>query len=164
MIVFSGAISSNVEKKTKQLRGKREGNIIILFTIFWACIFTCFNIGDIRGTIIYVVLIIIVALLIKYVPANISHSYYYHITIDMAEIVCVDRLLDKTRKKPFGRVKKVIDADECYYIIFKFGDIISSIICQKDLIREGTLEEFEELFKGKIVKEKEKKVFKRKNK
>lgn len=56
-------------------------------------------------------------------------------------------------KKPLSKVKKVIDTGDWYYVIFnRINDISASFVCQKDLIREGTLEQFEALFEGKIVR------------
>ena len=49
-------------------------------------------------------------------------------------------------------VKKVIDEGEWYQIIFYFPYKLAECICQKDLIVEGTIEEFEELFKDYIVR------------
>lgn len=56
--------------------------------------------------------------------------------------------------KPIAKVKKVIDAGDWYYLIFKFGDISNSWVCQKDLIKQGTIEEFEKIFEGKIKRKK----------
>lgn len=58
------------------------------------------------------------------------------------------------QKKPLSKVKKVIDAGDWYYVIFKLGDVSNAFVCQKDLLREGTLEQFEALFEGKIKREK----------
>ena len=49
-------------------------------------------------------------------------------------------------------VKKIIDMDEFYHIIFYLGHKSLGFICQKDLIVQGTIEEFEQLFEGKIIK------------
>ena len=57
------------------------------------------------------------------------------------------------RTRKLSRVKKVLDCGEVYYIIFKFGDITNSWICQKNNIISGTIEEFELLFQSKIIKE-----------
>ena len=46
-------------------------------------------------------------------------------------------------------VKIIIDTDTMYYIVFYFPKE-SDLFCQKDLLVEGTIEEFEELFAGKI--------------
>lgn len=53
--------------------------------------------------------------------------------------------------KPITDVKTVYDYGEFYMLIFPFGNVSSSFICQKDLLTQGTLEDFEDLFKGKIV-------------
>ena len=57
------------------------------------------------------------------------------------------------RTRKLSKVKKILDCGEVYYIIFKFGDITNSWICQKDNIISGTIEEFESLFQSKIIKE-----------
>ena len=57
------------------------------------------------------------------------------------------------RNRKLSRVKKVLDCGEVYYIIFKFGDISNSLICQKDNIVNGTIGDFEALFQSKIVRE-----------
>ena len=49
-------------------------------------------------------------------------------------------------------VKKVIDKGNFYIILFYFPHKDVNFICQKDLIVEGTIEEFEEFFEGKIVR------------
>lgn len=46
---------------------------------------------------------------------------------------------------------------EFYDIIFYFSNKVLNCICQKDLIVEGTMEEFEKLFEDKIVRKYEKK-------
>ena len=59
------------------------------------------------------------------------------------------------RTRKLSRVKKVLDCGEVYYIIFKFGDITNSWICQKSNIVNGSIEDFEKLFVEKIVRSKE---------
>lgn len=49
------------------------------------------------------------------------------------------------------KIKKVLDYGTWWYIAEK-NDFAFPIICQKDLLVEGTLEDFEKLFAGKIVK------------
>lgn len=51
-----------------------------------------------------------------------------------------------------SKVKAVYDRGDFYEIIPKNVFNFSVFICQKDLLTEGTLEEFETLFDGKIVK------------
>lgn len=47
-------------------------------------------------------------------------------------------------------VKKVVDYGDFYHLIV-FGKL-SAYICQKDLITQGTIEDFEKLFEDKIVR------------
>ncbi len=54
--------------------------------------------------------------------------------------------------KSISDVKEVIDHGEYYEITFHFGKLSDKFFCQKSLLSQGTLEEFESLFKGKITK------------
>ena len=49
-------------------------------------------------------------------------------------------------------VSKVYDYGDFYFIAFVYGKFSDNFICQKDLLTSGTLEDFEELFAGKIHK------------
>ena len=49
-------------------------------------------------------------------------------------------------------VKGVRDFGEYYVLIFRGSGNFSQIICQKDLLTNGTIEQFEELFDGKIMR------------
>lgn len=50
-------------------------------------------------------------------------------------------------------VTKVEDYGEFYFLKFDYSHRCGRFICQKDLITQGTIEEFEEIFKDKIVRE-----------
>lgn len=52
-------------------------------------------------------------------------------------------------------VKRVLDKGTFYAIIFYRPNLDRRFICQKDYIVQGTIEEFEQLFEGKIVREKD---------
>lgn len=52
-------------------------------------------------------------------------------------------------------VKKVVDEGDWYLIVFYFPYKISDCICQKDLITQGSIEEFEKMFDGLIVRSKQ---------
>lgn len=49
-------------------------------------------------------------------------------------------------------VKEVMDFGEWYYITFEFAYRNQRFVCQKDLITQGTIEEFETLFADKIIR------------
>jgi len=52
--------------------------------------------------------------------------------------------------KRFSLVNRVIDYGDWYLISYGSKSILKGFICQKDLIVEGTLEDFEKIFEGKI--------------
>ena len=58
--------------------------------------------------------------------------------------------INKSRK--ISEIKKIIEGDNFYYLIFYFPHKCASYLCQKDLLVQGSLEEFEKLFEGKIVR------------
>lgn len=49
-------------------------------------------------------------------------------------------------------VKKITDEGDWYQRIFYFPHKVGDCICQKDLITQGSIEEFENIFEGLIVK------------
>lgn len=49
-------------------------------------------------------------------------------------------------------IKEIHDYGEFYSFMFTNGQYTPHFICQKDLLSKGTIEEFESLFKGKIIK------------
>ena len=50
------------------------------------------------------------------------------------------------------QVKKVVDRGGWYHICFYYPYRNPRFICQKDLIKEGTIAEFEEMFADKLVR------------
>lgn len=57
-----------------------------------------------------------------------------------------------TESKSVDDVKEVRDCGEYYILLFPFGKYSDKFVCQKELLTQGTLEAFEALFEGKIVK------------
>ena len=49
--------------------------------------------------------------------------------------------------------KQLRDFGEFYEIVFPFGKVSDKFICQKNLLTQGTLEEFEKLFEGKTTRD-----------
>ena len=57
----------------------------------------------------------------------------------------------KKSEREFSSIKKIIDYGEWYKIAFSHEKQDDSFVMQKNLITHGTIEEFEQLFKDKIV-------------
>ena len=71
--------------------------------------------------------------------------------IDTTEETIVNECEKMERFRMLNSVKEILDYGEWYYFIFNYEDRDPYFICQKDLLTQGTLEEFEALFEGKIV-------------
>ena len=65
--------------------------------------------------------------------------------------VIIENANNKPQKFKVKNIKKIEDYGDWYYIRFKF-DITASVVCQKNLIVEGTIEDFEKLFADKIIR------------
>lgn len=59
--------------------------------------------------------------------------------------------------KNIVQVKEVRDYGDFYYLVLPKRYIDTVFVCQKDLLSKGTLDEFEFLFKDKIIKKKQSK-------
>ena len=67
-----------------------------------------------------------------------------------ALIVCVaDKYVES---KLLSDVKQVRDFGAFYDVVFPFGKYSEKFVCQKDLLTIGTIEDFEKLFEGRIVR------------
>lgn len=72
------------------------------------------------------------------------------------QITIADGRIDKVsilepKNNPISEIETVVDYGEWYQIHFNIGFRNNYVICQKNLIVKGTLEEFEKLLGDKIV-------------
>lgn len=155
MIVFSGVVSDEIQSKTFKRRQQYVFRVcaigsvalIIISGIFWFI----FWIESIKEWCVLSGILIVVMLLQLWNPRKkLPFRWEYHITIDEEKIVQESPLWPKPVEKPIKKIKKVLDYEDCYYVIY--GDMNNSIVCQKDLLTEGSIEEFETLFQGKIIR------------
>ena len=68
---------------------------------------------------------------------------------DEGEMTCENEEFHEYRH--ISQVKKVFDMGEWYAIYFYWPHRTIRYVCQKDLLCQGTLEEFEKLFQEKLV-------------
>ena len=103
--------------------------------------------------ILYIYFAFFLGLMILYriiIPKAIKSGIPKRISIMDNKMVCVT---DKfTENRSLELVKKVYDYGDFYFISFYFGKISGNFICQKSLLTQGTIEDFEKLFEGKIVR------------
>ncbi len=55
-----------------------------------------------------------------------------------------------TTSKPIKLAKHIYDYGDFYFIAFPMGNLNGNVVCQKSLLTQGTFEDFEKLFDGKI--------------
>ena len=72
------------------------------------------------------------------------------IYVEDTYITCIADKYEET--KNISDVKQIYDFGEFYEIEFPFGRTSEKFICQKNLLKKGSLAEFEEIFEGKIIK------------
>lgn len=83
-----------------------------------------------------------------------KNLYYQDIQceIEIMNEVIYASALNRNESKDFVDVKKVVDMGDWYKFYFYFPHKSNIFICEKKSLVEGTLEEFEELFKDRLVK------------
>ena len=152
MIEFNGYINGKTEKyffkKNKRL-------LTTLFLISYALLVFPIAIFALKARNWYVLVwcgvMLIAIVLMQYIPMSKKKKIKltpHRIYTDTETITCVSEKVVDT--KFIGDEKAVLDYGEFYEIIYPIGNASNGFICQKDLLTQGTLEEFESLFEGKI--------------
>lgn len=162
MIEFQGPISEKNQLDRMKKLDKKVTQVSILGLIFIWLVVIAIGLPlrilqDLWGELIFCSLIMLtVPILSAYTPKKVILRFRIspHIIITEKDLSLESRSNGKEvwRIRKISKVKKVLDCGEVYYIIFKFGDITNSWICQKNNIINGTIEEFESLFQTKLVK------------
>lgn len=150
MIIFQGAIS----KTSQEYFLKKIMKGILIFTIILTLItlFICWIIGDnLFSYLILIVGTITIAAYDVYMVKNSKKAYPIRVDIEEEFLVVYTKVGSVTRE--VKDLKRVLDEGEFYIMDFYFPYKCMEMICQKDLILQGTLEEFEELFKDYLVKQ-----------
>ena len=154
MIEFNGYISGNAEKyfwekSRKMVQKIFMVSMLLLFPIIiYAAVKTSMY-GIITG---YVILIVLVQLC-TYIPKGQKEKKSLTPKLIYTEdeyIVCVADQYEEF--KAICDVETVIDYGEFYALQFPIGNVSDKFICQKELLSAGSLEEFENIFDGKIVR------------
>lgn len=151
MIKFQGEIS---DKNKKFFINKIKIMLFLSFFIPSLLILIPFIILVFIDSILYLSVVVFL-ILFPLIFLVIKNKYYEdmlpnEIIINDNTIICVG---EKFRyEMEFTDISKIIDYGDCYKILFKIPCNNQSFICQKDLIVDGSIEEFEIIFKNKIRK------------
>ena len=74
--------------------------------------------------------------------------------IDLTDEMIVQKSEKNERFRELSSIKSVLDYGDWYYFKFYFGNKDQYFICQKSLLIEGTIDDFESLFEDKIIRKK----------
>ena len=155
MITFDGYISGKAEKRFIE----KQRNFVLFLVcqafVLVAPLWFAFtsHTNQMLSVCLYAFLVVSIILLVLVVTKSkkenskiIPHKIY----TDGEYITAVSKTNVETRKVDW--VKEVIDHSEFYELKFPVGKISNTFICQKDLLTQGTLKEFERIFKDKLIK------------
>lgn len=160
MVVFSGEINQTIQNEIIKKRSRQL--CIMLFAVTVICIFSTLIIWlctkDFDGEIIKILILSGLSILITLIIFISSNHYKclfkwnYNIIIEEGLITVISIHQDNLKSvKPISKIKKVIDYGNYYLLNFNKWDKSNSIVCQKDLISKGSIPEFEQIFKCKII-------------
>lgn len=152
MIIFNGFLSGSAEKRLHKKNSDfgRNCALVAIILFFPIILFICIETQIWLISILYVLLFLAIPLLSK-IPQSEKEKKMVtpkQIIIDEKNMVCKTNKFEEIRY--IQDVKIVNDYGDFYELIFPFGKISNNFICQKKLISNGTIEEFESLFSGKI--------------
>ena len=155
MIEFTGYLTGAAEKAF--IKRQRKTSLTILGVMVPLSLPTTFFVSvyllrDIR--ILYAILAVLLLWgVIAIIPKGKKEHMSYlpkRIYVEETHIVCITE--NDSTSKLISDVKKVIDYGEYYILYFPFGKSYDGFICQKNLLTKGSLEAFESLFEGKLIK------------
>ena len=156
MIRFRGEISNNAKKYIVNRQRKMSFFVAVVVDVIISVVYYGFiwrnNINEdwVPGAIALVLVIALVAMSLP--PSKKSRELLYPSEIEISE----DGIITSVRPKfkavaSIDDVTKVLDEGEWYQICVAPYEI-GNYLCQKDLLVEGSIEEFEKIFNGKIVR------------
>ena len=152
MIEFKGYLTRSALKHLRKSYFKVMWSILsIAFIIGAAIISSIIHIEKWALAILLLIPVyIIFCVLCPYLIMRFDKTHIpKHITIKDDMILCITDEIGAEGRK-IGEVKVVRDYGEFYAVIFYGLNIHLHFICQKDLLTQGSINEFEELFAGKI--------------
>lgn len=152
MIKFEGDLSSNTKKHFLKCETVQKLYLSLIMGAF-LCVPVIFAMIYIHAifALCFIMIAIFVLGMIAPPPQN-----KYGIIFPNEVIIDDDGIEAKSEVSDYYRyikdIKNIIDYGEYYLFNFYFPNKCRFFICQKDLIIQGTIEEFEKIFADKIVR------------
>ena len=148
MVVFEGRISTKARKNACRyfLRKIFLGNFIILLVMGIPSLIIYLNSG-----VWFFIVVVLASCPLSFLLFFIERDKILPLKILVnSSTIEIWYKNDKQELTYVDLIESVVDKEEFYEIAFSAqGEVL---VCQKDLIVQGTIEEFEEIFKDKIVR------------
>ena len=152
MVEFTGYLTGKAEKHFARKGSSFARNIFLVGAGLLAPVIISFIIYTkstlLLGVYFAAIVSIVVFSLIPKSKKELKSITPKRIYTDGESITCVADKYVETRF--IHDVKEVHDCGEYYDLIFPFGKISEKFICQKSLLTNGSLKEFENLFENRI--------------
>ena len=154
MIEFNGRIHSDA-KKFYERKVQKSGRkiLVIAVLLFLPGTFSiAYSFGYWELLLAHLILLISIGLLttLPVGSKNLALQLPKRIYTDGE---CITSVSEKDAETRFlSDVKEVRDYGTFYDLVFPFGKISDRFVCQKELLSQGTIEEFEAMFESKIVR------------
>ncbi len=155
MILFDGYLTGNANEfyiKKMMNAGSKLLLILIALSIpMWVLLSTITN------TFVEVMIAVLVFSLLSPIIFRVCITKKEKQRINLKKVrICngeIEAISEKTTiSKPISKIKAVNDYGEFYEIVFPSVYITAVCVCQKNLLSKGSIEEFEALFNGMIVR------------
>ena len=157
MFKFYGSLSESVIRDSDKKAKKYIALVVtivdlVAILVGLLCVFFVDRSYLVEMIALSIILIVISVLVLASKPKSISFRLPRMIIFDIKSQT-ITKQIESINKKPctieFSKIKHIYDYGEWYYIVFK-GDITNYIVCQKSLLIEGDIKEFENIFKNQI--------------
>ena len=157
-IKFQGEISNQsknyiIKQVDKNYRWGMTGFPVMFLLLGAPIIAVGYKILGVLVTALLFVVFVVISFVprIHYNPKGLEKYYPNRIIVENNHIITDGIAEDAYSDRKISEVKIVIDCGDFYYVKYYFPFYMFTL-CQKDLIVQGTIEEFEEIFKDKIVR------------
>lgn len=158
MIEFYGNYSKYTEDLALWMNAKQNFYIAIVVAVIFTGIFLLiaflFHFWLIMYFEIALVAMVVITLFSPYIERKKTLQLLLpeKVIIDGGGTISI-QWSDLSVVEPINNIKKILNNGGCYYMIFRHAQVRDCMI-QKSMIQMGTIEEFETLFEGKIVRKK----------
>ena len=154
MIEFNGYLTGKAEKHFQRKARVLGQKILLISTVVLLPFCIAWTIRIQNPILLYICCTtFVIAPLLLYIPKRKKERLSLTPKCICVEDECIICIADKyTEQRFISNVKNVYDYGEYYELIFPFGKVSEKFICQKDLLTHGSIEEFESIFREKIIR------------